>query len=92
MSRTTRGKTILSVFFKKASPAGPSQEHGSCPPLGFQPPFLLNIAGGRPAMFDKWGVFRACVLEGFQGVVVGFNFGFDRTKTTQLTLSKFGSK
>ena len=32
-------------------PETPSHEHGSCPPLGFQPAFQPNIAGRRPAMF-----------------------------------------
>ena len=50
-------KTTKSEFFEKASPgrrpATLSQEHGLCPPLGFLPPFLLNIAGRRPAMFSR---------------------------------------
>ena len=53
----------------------PSQEHGLCPPLGFQPPFLLNIAGRRPAMFrerpaegPKVGFYEFRVFWGVWGV------------------------
>ena len=42
-------KTTKSVFL---GPGTPSQEHGLCPPLGFQPAFLLKV--------QRWGfrVFR----------------------------------
>ena len=55
-------KQLQSVIFEKVSPAEPatpSQEHGLCPPLGFQPPFLLNIAGRRPAMFSRKAGWRS---------------------------------
>ena len=45
------GQTIQSVFLRRRR--RPSQEHGLCPRLGFQPSFLLNIAGRRPAMFSR---------------------------------------
>ena len=54
MSRTTRGKNKkVRVFLDGDAglrPATLSQEHGLCPPLGFQPPFLLNMGpkGGAP--------------------------------------------
>ena len=38
---------------QKTMPATPSQEQGLCPPLGFQPPSLLKIAGRRPATFSR---------------------------------------
>ena len=41
------GATIYS------SPATPSQEHGFCPLLGFQPPFLLNIAGRKQCSAER---------------------------------------
>ena len=34
-------------------PTTPSHKHGLCPPLGSQLVFLLNIAGRRPAMFNR---------------------------------------
>ena len=46
-----RGAKTQSVFFEKASPAeGRRRLHKN---TGFQPPFLLNIAGHRPAMFSR---------------------------------------
>ena len=41
-------KTTQSVFFEKATP---SQEHGLCPPLGFQPPF----PGTKTTRNVTWG-------------------------------------
>ena len=83
MSRTTRGKNnAVRVFLESVAgrrPATPSHKHGSCPSLGFQPPFLLNIACRWPAMFSRkagclrlvevFGVFR--VFRVFKGGVLG---------------------
>ena len=45
MSRTTRGKNKIPDFGKNTAWKGPT--------LGFQPPFPLNIAGCRPAIFSR---------------------------------------
>ena len=67
MSRTRVKKKKNLCFFKKATL---SLEHGLCPPLGFEPPCLLNIAGRKPATFHQkgrgLGVFR--VVHGVSGV------------------------
>ena len=64
------------------------KEHGLRPPVGFQPPFLLNIAGQLKVqrwVFRCLRVFRVLGVFGVftWGLVVGFNFGFGRTKTTR---------
>ena len=97
--RMTRGKKQYSQCFWEGvagrRPATPSEEHGLCPPVGFQLPFLLNCRpqAGNVQQKGRWrskgGVQGVEGVEGVRGVqcgvlgVVGFNFGFGWTKTTR---------
>ena len=99
------------MFFEKASPAFRRRLHKNtayAPRLGFQPPFLLYIAGTsrqclgvqgeKGSFFRVFRVFRVFSWFGAYGsgvfswgLVVGFNFGFGRTKTTRNVNMGFGS-
>ena len=66
------------MFFERASPAfgrGRLHKNTVCPPLGFQPPFLLNIAGGGvQGGLGCFGGVLGCVL-GVCWVCVGCVLG-----------------